>query len=820
MYHRLLSAVLIALLCGCSQNTNNAKTPGAQPVLAVADSYTFTQGVLSRVEKANGLLANDTAPAGSKLTLKTLPQRGTLELSPDGSFSYQHDGSTDTADRFSYTLSGPGGESGAEVTLTLQPSPPDAPVAVADAYTLEEGATLNVGAEKGVLSNDTNPLKTALSTELVEAPAHGQLSLKSDGSFTYTHDHSQTTQDGFTYRSSNGTKTAQARVLLTINPLDDQPKIDKLELVQTHLIPAEGRSWAGDKLAKYNLHLVGSREALVLLDLSSAANRVDSPVLEALLRGQKLGEVTLNTPATLPKTEAGGPTYSTTAYWAMLDKAWVRPGLELRVRANEGQVSASRAVRVGAPSSFTLYTLPFYLFGLTEADIPLSQTGAPDLPTQDEYFAKHPFARLEALNHPAQKIVWPYIVVGPRQGRAAQRVTYKEQQGDGYAVMSAVLDTLSAIRDANGDGPTANHYYAPLLMANQAGSYSGPGGGLGGGHRGTGDHAYRGVFIHEQGHAFGMPHANDGYTDGTYPYVGGSLKGSSWGYDQTRQEFLGTFVPTTASRFAGCRSGGFPMGRQLDEQGRCVKQDPMQSGSGDQAAGYRFTMFSDFNAAVVQHYLEGTAKDNAGKRTYDGGRIFVDPTSSTGYSRWDSLDARLVSVEPKTSDGGVWGFEDGLPLERNVPVHTVVLTASLTSTQAPLTYNLETTQIYPPLSYTGNLRRLIDPTDASGRALIVPNTGTYYWYCRASGCDYTLRVTYADGSTQHLALQGGFRGWFSSSYKAGAADPLSGDSFKVWGVNLPAQRALHKIELLETPEVWKGMPASPKVVASRTVGGP
>lgn len=608
----------------------------------------------------------------------------------------------------------------------------------------------------------------------------------------------------------------------------DTLSISKLELAQTHVIPAQGKSWVGDKLINYNLHLVGDRAALVLVDINSKNGLVNQPVLEAHLNGQLLGEVALNTSSTLPATEAGGAAYSQTAYWANLEKTWVKPGLELVVRANEGQHTAPTAVKVGAPTSFTMYTLPFYLFGLNETSIPLSQTAAPDQATQDEYYAKHPFSQLEIKNHPIQKVVWSYIVVAPRQGRAAQKVLYKEQQGDGYAVMSAVLGILGAIRNANGEASTNNQYYAPLLMANQVGSYSAPGGGLGGGHVGTGDYSYLGVFIHEQGHAFGMPHANDGFLAGTYPYVGGSLQGSSWGYDQNRKEFLSDLIPATASSFKTCTGGS----HQLDNQGRCIKQDPMQGGSGDQAAGYKYTIFSDFNASVVQQYLEGTTTISNGVHTYSGGRVFVDPASATGYSRWDSLDSKWVAVETKTTSNGLWGFDNTLPIERNVPVRTIIVSANIASiqdtfTEDPnkaqlsyqdtITYDPNNTQIYEPLSYIGNLRRLIDPTDASQLASIVPNTSTNAWYCRGNGCDYTLRVTYTDGSQQHIVLQSGFRAWFSSDFKANAGNPLSGDSFQQWGVNIPASKALQKIELLETPEVWKGLPTNPKVIATRVM---
>jgi VCBS repeat-containing protein len=800
---------------------------------ANADTYTVDEGATLTVNVADGLLKNDTNPLASSLSANVLeaPKHGNLTLNTDGSFTYAHDDSDTTEDSFIYSLSNGQETALAKVILSIN-AIMDTPTANEDAYTLVEGETLTVNVPDGVLKNDTNPLTTSLSTTVSEAPKYGNLTLNSDGSFTYAHDHSEYAEDRFVYTVSNDHATTQATVILTVTPVDDAPSITKLELAQTHLIPAEGKSWAGDKFTKYNLHLVGNRDALVLVDIAAANSRVVDAVVEAYVAGQKLGEVTLNSPDTLPKTEANGPAYSTTAYWAKLEKSWIKPGLELRVRANEGQFSENKAVKVGAPTEFTMYTLPFYLFGLDETDIPLSQTAAPDKTTQDEYFAKHPFATLNMLNHPAGKIVWPYIIVGPRQGRVAQKVEYKEQQGDGYAVMGATLNTLGAIRSANGDNPTNNQYYAPLLMANQAGSYSGPGGGLGGGHVGTGDYSYTGIFIHEAGHAFGMPHANDSYTSGTYPYIGGSVKGSSWGFDQINNTFLGTFVPTNASTFARCATSGFPMGRQFDEQNRCVKQDPMQSGSGDEAKGYKYTMFSDFNASVVQQYLEGTTTENSGTHTYNGGRVFVDKTSSTGYSRWDSIDNKFVPVEVKTIDGGLYGLDNGLPVQRDVSVQTIIVTIGIDSVQDTatevtgethltyqdtITYNNTITQIYPPISYTGNLRRVIDPTDATQRASIVPDTGENYWYCRNSGCDYTLKVTFSDNSEQYVAIQGGFKGWFSNDIKANAGTPTNSDSYRIFGVNVSGNKTIKKLELLETPEVWKGLPAVPKVIATRTL---
>ena len=616
--------------------------------------------------------------------------------------------------------------------------------------------------------------------------------------------------------------------------------ITKIELAQTHLLPPQGKSWQGmPNIADRNFHLVANREALVLVDLQSSITPMANPTLEVWNGATKQGEVALNAPTTLMSTEDSGPLYSTTAHWVKLPAAWVRPGLRV-IAQNASTTSAAQTINVGAPASFIMQTLPFYLFGLSDADIPLSLTSKPDEATRLEYLAKHPFSDLQAVNHPAGKLVWPYIVLKPNGTVPALKATYKEQateapqSRDGFAVMSAVLDVLTALRRANGDEPLNNQYYAPLLMKNKLGVYGSPGGGLGGGSVGTGDYSYTGIFIHEAGHGFGMPHANDGFIAGTYPYAGGSLLGSAWGVDQTNNKLLPPFVPSSAKTFKTCPTDIFVLPRQMDAQNRCVKQDPMQSGAGDQSAAYKFTMFSDFNAGEVQRYFEGiTSLDTKQQPVFKGGTLFLDASSTTGYSRWNSLSQAMVAASVATDKNGIYGLDAGLPTQRDVAVHAIVLTASIriqdTFVESPsnilsykdtITYDADTTQIYPPLSFVGNLRRTIDPTDPAQLASIKPNTSVNPWFCYASGCDYTLRVTYADNTVLHIVLQQGFKAWgYSPSIDPSAADINNRASIRTWGVNVPGSKALKKIELLETPqiELGGGVPANAKVIASRLV---
>ena len=110
----------------------------------------------------------------------------------------------------------------ATVTITVTPVN-DAPVAVDDAYTMNEKDTLTVAAP-GVLANDTDVDGDTLTAILVDGVQHGILTLNADGSFTYTPDEYFNGEDSFTYKAKDAALESDlAVVTITVTPVNDWP---------------------------------------------------------------------------------------------------------------------------------------------------------------------------------------------------------------------------------------------------------------------------------------------------------------------------------------------------------------------------------------------------------------------------------------------------------------------------------------------------------------------------------------------------------------------------------------------------------------------
>ncbi|WP_255059507.1 Ig-like domain-containing protein [Mycolicibacterium arenosum] len=190
--------------------------------VAVGDSFTVAEDT----ELVGNVLGNDTDVENSTLTatLDSGPANGTLTFNANGSFTYTPDADFAGTDSFTYTVSdGTDASDPATVTITIA-AVNDAPVAVADAYTVTEDGTLTVPVGTGVLGNDTDVENGSLTATLDSGPANGTLTFNANGSFTYTPDTDFNGTDSFTYTVSDGTDASDpATVTITITAVNDVP---------------------------------------------------------------------------------------------------------------------------------------------------------------------------------------------------------------------------------------------------------------------------------------------------------------------------------------------------------------------------------------------------------------------------------------------------------------------------------------------------------------------------------------------------------------------------------------------------------------------
>ena len=190
-----------------------------RPPLARDDSASTTPAQPVVVD----VLANDTDPDGDALALRsvTAPAHGTATIT-GSAIRYQPSPGYSGSDRFDYTLEdGHGGSASATVTISVDPLPNSAPIAVDDVATTAAGAPVTIAA----LANDGDPDGDALAIVAVGAPASGS-SVFGTGSVTYTPAAGFSGVDRFTYAISDGRGgSASATITVTVAPAPNTPPV-------------------------------------------------------------------------------------------------------------------------------------------------------------------------------------------------------------------------------------------------------------------------------------------------------------------------------------------------------------------------------------------------------------------------------------------------------------------------------------------------------------------------------------------------------------------------------------------------------------------
>jgi hypothetical protein len=175
---------------------------------------------------AVSVLSNDYTDYGNdplSAVIVEEPLHGTLDFSPDGTFSYTPDPHYYGNDTFQYEATdGSVTSNVATVTISVIYLN-DTPVAGQEDYELDEDGALNISAP-GVLANDSDVETVNLIANLVSPPAQGTFDLFSDGSFTYTPPADFHGIDSFAYQAFDGENWSDTIVVtLTVNSVNDAP---------------------------------------------------------------------------------------------------------------------------------------------------------------------------------------------------------------------------------------------------------------------------------------------------------------------------------------------------------------------------------------------------------------------------------------------------------------------------------------------------------------------------------------------------------------------------------------------------------------------
>ncbi|HFD0648413.1 tandem-95 repeat protein [Vibrio parahaemolyticus] len=207
-----------------SQTVNFTVAPVAD---IVADKATVVEDTPTIIK----VLGNDTFEGDGKvvsLDTNNGPANGTVSVNPDGSVTYTPNDNYHGADSFTYIVTSGGVSESTTVNVDVTPVN-DAPVAKDDIATTQEDTAVTID----VLPNDTDVDGDKLSIQSASAPeAQGKVEIV-DGKLVFTPAENFNGDAEITYTVTDGQLTDEAKVTVTVNPVNDAPtiKVDAVESI-------------------------------------------------------------------------------------------------------------------------------------------------------------------------------------------------------------------------------------------------------------------------------------------------------------------------------------------------------------------------------------------------------------------------------------------------------------------------------------------------------------------------------------------------------------------------------------------------------------
>ncbi|MDZ5120024.1 tandem-95 repeat protein, partial [Vibrio parahaemolyticus] len=208
-------------------------------VAPVVDIKADSTNVVEDTPTIINVLGNDTFEGADKvvsLDAENSPKNGTVIVNSDGTVTYTPDDNYVGEDTFTYIVTSGGVSESTTVEVNVTPVN-DAPVAKNDISTTQEDTAVTID----VLSNDTDVDGDKLSIQSATVPeAQGKVEIV-DGKLVFTPAENFNGHAEITYTVTDGELTDEAKVSVTVNPVNDAPtiKVDAVESITENAVSTD-----------------------------------------------------------------------------------------------------------------------------------------------------------------------------------------------------------------------------------------------------------------------------------------------------------------------------------------------------------------------------------------------------------------------------------------------------------------------------------------------------------------------------------------------------------------------------------------------------
>ncbi|MBE4228261.1 tandem-95 repeat protein [Vibrio parahaemolyticus] len=215
-----------------SQTVNFTVAPVAD---IVADKATVVEDTPTIIK----VLGNDTFEGDDQvvsLDTNNGPANGTVSVNPDGSVTYTPNDNYHGTDSFTYIVTSGGVSESTTVSVDVTPVN-DAPVAKDDIATTQEDTAVTID----VLPNDSDVDGDKLSIESASVPKEQGTVEVVNGKLVFTPAENFNGDAEITYTVTDGQLTDEAKVTVTVNPVNDAPtiKVDAVEGITENAVSTD-----------------------------------------------------------------------------------------------------------------------------------------------------------------------------------------------------------------------------------------------------------------------------------------------------------------------------------------------------------------------------------------------------------------------------------------------------------------------------------------------------------------------------------------------------------------------------------------------------